>query len=562
MLKLLIYFILFLSPAIIIAQTSVSDCNGAIVLCGDLYSEEMAPPGTGNLYEYTGVCNQNTETMSLWYTFTVQADGNLGFILTPNSLADDYDWGLFDITTGGCAGIVANGASPEVSCNSYGSLAVDNGPTGISTANGGTGNSNGPGDLNGPPFNVDLPVSTGQTFALVVMNWSNSSDGYTIDFSGSTATIYDDVNPALISIEANCGNNEFHIEFSENIINTTAEGIDFQIEGPGGVYTATNVASDDPNTLMADGFTITLDESIVTPGIYTLTVSDVSGYVEDACGNQSIDAEIVIELFAPLSYETTIETACNGVNGSISLSDFEGGAAPYEFSLNGMNQDDFIAAGLNDGNYTIQISDQEDCVILQNVVVPDNLISVVIPSQDTLSCKRPLVEITGLAVSPEQSVDYEWFYLVDGSYQNAGTTAPSPLFAAAGTYQVVITNTSNGCIASTNVELYSEDVQAIDLSKLKFPNVISPNGDSKNEYWVPFIEGDLNADFVSIFELYQLKIFNRWGKLVFDSENSNSRRWSVKDEVAGTYYYTLQYRLVCGGLQEGSREGTIEVIGK
>ena len=108
----------------------------------------------------------------------MQADGLLSFVLDPLNPIDDYDWGLFNITTGGCDGIGSQILSPEMGCNSYGVAAPEpNGATGVSTANGGTGNSNGPGNLNGPAFNADLPVLAGEQYALVVMNWTNSLEG-------------------------------------------------------------------------------------------------------------------------------------------------------------------------------------------------------------------------------------------------------------------------------------------------------------------------------------------------------------------------------------------------
>ncbi|MEY3835374.1 MAG: hypothetical protein RI989_802 [Bacteroidota bacterium] len=55
-----------------LAQTSISDCDGAIVLCGDLYTETQASFTTGNVYEATGACNAGLEQSSVWYTFTVQ----------------------------------------------------------------------------------------------------------------------------------------------------------------------------------------------------------------------------------------------------------------------------------------------------------------------------------------------------------------------------------------------------------------------------------------------------------------------------------------------------------
>ena len=149
-----------------------------MVLCGDLYQEVNASLNTGDFYEFTGGCNANLEQSSVWYTFTVQADGLLSFVLDPLNPIDDYDWGLFNITAGGCDGIGSQLLSPEMGCNSYGVAAPEpNGATGISTANGGTGNSNGPGNLNGPAFNADLPVLAGEQYALVVMNWTNSLGG-------------------------------------------------------------------------------------------------------------------------------------------------------------------------------------------------------------------------------------------------------------------------------------------------------------------------------------------------------------------------------------------------
>ncbi len=542
------------------AQTNTGDCEGAIVLCNDLYTEETAPPGTGNVYEYTGVCNNNLETMSLWYTFTVQQDGNLSFVLTPGDGADDYDWGLFDITAGGCAGISAGGSSPEVSCNSWGTLNGENGATGISTSDGGTGNSNGPGDLNGPPFNADLPVTTGQTFALVVMNWSNSQNGYTIDFGGSTATIYDDVNPTIVEVTPNCSNTEFHITFSENIINETAESLDFLISGASGDYSITTVEADDPGVPMDDGYTLTLSQSIIEAGTYTLIVSNASGNVEDACGNLAIDETFEIELFAPLAFDTTITTACNGVGGSIQLTNITGGEPPYIFEVNNQAYNEFTATGLTDGNYAISIVDANNCEITFDLEVPDNPISLELPAQDSLSCANTEVEITGLQLSPDQPVDYSWAYESNGQFGPLSTNSSTPALSAAGTYQVTATNTNNGCSAAITFELYSENVDKIDLSALRFPNIITPNNDSKNEDWSPYIVGDENFNVASVFETFDLKVYNRWGNLLFDTLEGTGRRWSANEAEEGTYYYVLNYRITCGGLQEGTMTGSIQVV--
>ena len=173
------------------------DCLGANYVCSNVFVQESYPPAPGNfpIQLPPGVCLDNALNV-IWYTFTVQEAGNLSFILTPESGTDDYDWALFDLTNASCDDI---SSSPElvVSCNSYGQFGT-NGPTGISTSNGGVGNLNGPGDLNGPPFNADYPVLVGQTFALLVQNWTGSFDGYTLDFSETTAGIFTNEDEGLL----------------------------------------------------------------------------------------------------------------------------------------------------------------------------------------------------------------------------------------------------------------------------------------------------------------------------------------------------------------------------
>ncbi|MFM2227547.1 MAG: hypothetical protein RL664_890 [Bacteroidota bacterium] len=262
---------------------SVSDCSGAIQLCEDVYTEANATSTFGNIFEPTGACNSGTETSSMWYTFTVTQSGNMGFVLNPAEIDADYDWGIFNITDNGCAGIM-NGTSPEVSCNSYG-LFFGSGPTGISSVNGGTGNSNGPGDINGPAFNADLNVVAGQTYALVVMNWSNSSSGYTIDFSNSTASLFDDINPTILNVTTNCSNPGVVVEFDENIVTSSIQPLDFQLSGPLGNVAINSIQLPAPNS--PGNLSVTLVPTLgnLPPGNYTLSISDLAGYVTDACGN-------------------------------------------------------------------------------------------------------------------------------------------------------------------------------------------------------------------------------------------------------------------------------------
>jgi hypothetical protein len=530
------------------AQTSISDCDGAIILCGDLYTETQASFSSGNLFEATGSCNQGIEQSSVWYTFTVQADGNLSFIIDPLNDVDDYDWGLFNITTGGCAGLGTT--SPEVECNSYGDFTF-NGPTGISTANGGTGTSNGPGNTLGPPFNADLPVVVGQTYALVVMNWSNSFDGYTIDFGESTAALYDQVPPVPISAVTDCSNLTVVLTFSVPIVGTSVQPSDFTVTGPSGTITVQSVTANNPT--MADVFTIQLTNQVLIGGTYTLNITNTTGFVEDACGNLGTQS-ITFEISDPVAFDVATTTACNGFGGSLTVSNITGGDGNYTLNFNGTNQTQFNLTNIVGGNYTATITDGNGCLRAIPVTVPNQDIQLAIPSQDSLTCLNSTTEILGVEVLPVQNVSYAW---TGAGLSNAAIA--NPIATAPGILNLVVTNLDNGCADSGTIEIYAGDVYALDLSTMILPNIITLKQDEMNDDWRVILGSDPSLDLTTLFLEYDLTVFNRWGGIVFESTATN-KYWNAADVALGTYFYLFHYRTDCGTAVEETVEGTILVV--
>ena len=231
----------------VFSQTpTIQDCLGAIPVCQVTYSESISAEGDGNFNNEinTDISCTAGELNSIWYTFTVNEAGFLGFVITPNDLNDDYDWALFNITNQDCSAIRSN-PNLQVSCNAAGGPGC-NGETG---ANGGSSfNVQGAGC--GAPFpdrfqgrttfNDRIPMSPGNTYALMVSNWSGSQNGYTIDFSSSTGLgIIDQTRPTVenVRVPASCGENSINLSFSENIRCSTISNSNFQLTGPGGPYT-------------------------------------------------------------------------------------------------------------------------------------------------------------------------------------------------------------------------------------------------------------------------------------------------------------------------------------
>jgi gliding motility-associated-like protein len=73
------------------------------------------------------------------------------------------------------------------------------------------------------------------------------------------------------------------------------------------------------------------------------------------------------------------------------------------------------------------------------------------------------------------------------------------------------------------------------VDETSLPNIITPDGDGKNDFLVlPLQEGSSAS----------IKIYNRWGKVVFKSDNYQND-WNAKKLSSGTYYATLT--ILCTG---------------
>ncbi|WP_375559415.1 gliding motility-associated C-terminal domain-containing protein [Bernardetia sp. OM2101] len=90
----------------------------------------------------------------------------------------------------------------------------------------------------------------------------------------------------------------------------------------------------------------------------------------------------------------------------------------------------------------------------------------------------------------------------------------------------------NGNLMMQNeIKFESENLCCVQesIDETSLPNIITPNGDGKNDYLVlPLQEGSRAS----------LVIYDRWGKMVFKSENYQND-WNAKKLSSGTYYATL-----------------------
>lgn len=134
--------------------------------------------------------------------------------------------------------------------------------------------------------------------------------------------------------------------------------------------------------------------------------------------------------------------------------------------------------------------------------------------------------------------DYLW---------STGATGTSIQVGADGIYKLIATNECGTFIDSASLGAF--------VCELEFPNVFTPNGDNSNDLWTSLAHPDG-------FNEFDVKIFNRWGNLMYTYDNINGS-WNGKtssgsDATEGIYFYTMT--AITKNNKELKRQGFFHLI--
>ena len=165
------------------------------------------------------------------------------------------------------------------------------------------------------------------------------------------------------------------------------------------------------------------------------------------------------------------------------------------------------------GVYGVTVYDEFDCSArpedfdLEVVSVPE-----IDLGNDTIICPDATLEL----VVEKLNNDITW---------STGSKDSSITVQEAGFYKVVSTNKCGSDEASIIVDLWNVSI----------PNIITPNGDFKNDFF--FIDGIDEGE-------WELIIQNRWGGIVYENENYQNS-FTADKLNDGTYYYNLKQGDTC-----------------
>ena len=269
-------------------QSEQDACN-ALQLCGNTFYTPYSYQGYGNVLDlFTSPCGAG-EMNSVWFKLNINTSGTILFTITPVSPLDDYDFVVANITNTTCNNIQS---SNVIACN------MNNNNPG-SNVNGVVGVSNTgamafvPAGAFGNSFCSPLNVLAGDVIMIMVNNFGNystggPSSGFTIDFSGSTATFFDNIPPTFSAVATSCNSSQqVTLIMSEAIkcSSLATNGSDFTLSGGGSIASVAGT-----NCVGATGYTsnIVINFTAALPaGAYTLNaqVGTDGNTLLDFCNN-------------------------------------------------------------------------------------------------------------------------------------------------------------------------------------------------------------------------------------------------------------------------------------
>lgn len=190
------------------------------------------------------------------------------------------------------------------------------------------------------------------------------------------------------------------------------------------------------------------------------------------------------------------------------------------------------------GRYKLTVTHNSGCTSSDSMDVselksPDSYLP-----NDTTVC---LSISNGLLLNPGVSKWTVW------KYEGIKDTAQIKNIQAPGFYEVTLYNGTN-CFTSDRIT-----VEDFCSTALFIPNAFTPNNDGLNDTFGP--------ESVETYSL-EMRIFNRMGKVIFQTTDLNTR-WDGNNAPQGTYAYWIKYELASketGQLQSYTQTGVINLI--
>ena len=488
-----------------VAVDSTADCIRAIQLCSNepISIEKSRGPG----FEENEACTPDgQEFQSKWFRFDILESGTLEYMIKPKGAAS-YGYSLYK---GSCS---SDPSSENVGCESGFPIldgriigAADNPQLSFGVQDDGMTN-----------FSASINAVQGETFFLLVDNFSDNGVGFDLSFAG-TAEIGDETIRAIIQDPQilDCTNPTIRLDATTSTqgirytpvwstdtgsINTTV-GVYEPLVVKGGKFTLTisdavsgcvvkdsvSVLTDmiDPTVVGNNGGALNCDRPTLElntigssngpnfaiewtnlsnaipdlPTTSTLLVDKGGDYelkiTDTNNGCIALDTIPVVEDFV----EPILEAPDNFISCTKPITTLSA-SSPTEVGIvwSGGSLDGEISSAqisvTDTGVYNVKITALNGCVTTDSVIVRDERVFPMVEAglSATLNCDNPTLNLNGSGTDSTQEFTYLWT-TDDGQFVPAtNLTGLTPTIEKGGLYELVVTNTLNGCVNSDSVRI-------------------------------------------------------------------------------------------------------------
>jgi hypothetical protein len=346
-------------------------------------------------------------------------------------------------------------------------------------------------------------------------------------------------------------------------ITIAADYSDFQIITGGSQMLNCN----NPNgslSAMVNGFTNVAFNWTTTNGTInggsttaSINVADAGTYIVNATLNSNCFDTETINVTANFDIPTVNLSCFSGLNcnnPNVSISSATNATTPdYIWTGPGIQSGQSTSSITIDaaGTYALTITDiVNGCESSANISVAENFTtpSITIGVQDTLSCLKPLIPIQNVSIN--NSIDYSLAWSTIDGFLVEGINGINPTVSVAADYTLIATDNASGCTDTQTIPIPESSSSQFDIKLVQYPNILTlSDGDVFNSCWTPFLPGLNQSELFSLIDTYDLKVFNRWGSLIFETTAPREFCPSREEFAPGTYFYTLLISSFCGGVE-------------
>lgn len=267
------------------------------------------------------------------------------------------------------------------------------------------------------------------------------------------------------------------------------------------------------------------------PGPFTVTVTDAMG-----CAS---DTTVIVLQPLPINVQMVAgDDTCGLGNGAVQAV-MLGGTGPFEYVWNAINDsttissEDVTPSGWNrmltPGEYSVVVTDAGGCTASGTATV--GAIPTPVANFSTRSKPEEFKDPSVLFFNQsEAAISYEWHF---GDGDVSSQEHPNHDYDTSGVFLVTLIARNEpryGCADTTY-----RYVEVDPLFTFYIPNAFTPDNDGFNDTWGP---SGANYEY----ESYNVQVYDRWGKLVWQTDNPN-QQWngtnqnSLEPVRQGLYVY-------------------------